>query len=111
MNYKDGWFPACFALEKIVRFNKHSSPNRPKCGSLSFCRQVAAICKGIKQWKVVYFTIFWLFKTGKISFCDYISLLCYCSLKIDHDFDTFVDDISLPNGQGIQVLLSKKQHW
>ena len=59
INYKD-WFPACLAIGKTVRFNKHPSPNRPKCGPLSFCRQVAAICKGIKQWKVVYFTIFWL---------------------------------------------------
>jgi len=44
INYKD-WFPACLAIGKTVRFNKHPSPNRPKCGPLSFCRQVAAICK------------------------------------------------------------------
>ena len=74
INYKDGWFPACFALEKIVRFNKHSSPNRPTCGDLSFCRQVAAICKGIKQWRVAYFTIFWL-RQEKYLFV--IIYLCY----------------------------------
>ena len=60
-------FPACYGLGKIVRFNKHSNPNKPTCGQLSFCRLVAAICKGIKQWKVVHFTIFW-YKTGKHVF-------------------------------------------
>ena len=48
VNDKD-WFPACFAIGKIVRFNKHSNPNRGECDLTSFCRQVAAICKGIKQ--------------------------------------------------------------
>jgi len=44
VNYKDQ-FPACYAIGKKVRFNKHSNPSRPKCGELSFCRLVAAICK------------------------------------------------------------------
>ena len=45
----DTWFPACFVMDNKVRFNKHSNPKRPECTDVSFCRLVAAICKGIQQ--------------------------------------------------------------